>query len=521
MPEHLRALVFILALAVPIFVLAKMPITAQACTLEDFKRRRNMWFALTLAAFLAHNIWVFSAVATVMLIYAMRTEGNAFALYLALMLAVPRVAVSIPGFGLMNELFVVEPLRLLSLFVLLPAYLKLRKQPGIEPFGQLLCDKLLLATFALELALTLPHRTFTSVIRDSVFYAFTNTFLIYYVASRGLRTPKAFRDALGAFTVAALVFCAVLVIEFARRWLLYSSLDAALGVRTAERGYLLRSGMLRAEATGGQAIAAGFVAAVAIGLYLYVRTLIPNPLMRRLGMALLIAGVIGAFSRAPWLGAAGSILVFMLLGPSPMGNLFKLFGVLLLAVPILLGTDSGAVIIDHLPWVGKVDSQNVDGREHLANVAVRVIMQNPFFGNFDFALNPDIEALRGSDGIIDLVNTYVMVALKGGIVSVVLFVVFIAATWLGALAALFRLEPTEERHVLGRALVGTLLGCMFIIGTMSPIFFVYPLIWTLAGLCVGFRQMVVREADQAARTKRAQTLPPGVSGTTARQGSTG
>lgn len=518
MPEHLRALVFILVLAGGVFLFAKAPITAKACSVEDFKRRRNMWFALTFAAFLAHNVWIFVAVASFALIYAMRTETNSFALYLGLMLAVPRVAVSIPGFGLINELFVIEPLRLLSLFVLLPAYLKLRKQPGVEPFGSLLCDKLLIASFALELALTLPHRTFTAVIRDSVFYAFTNTFLIYYVASRCLRTPKAFGDALGAFSVAAMVFCAVLVIEFARRWLLYFSLEAALGVRTAERGYLLRSGMLRAESTGGQSIASGFVAAVGIGLYLYVRTLIPNLLMRRLGLALLIAGAIGAFARAPWLGATGMILVFMLLGPSPVGNMLKLLGVLILTVPILLMTPSGAVIIDHLPWVGTVDSQNVDGREHLAAVAIKVIMQNPWFGNFDFALNPEIEALRGSDGIIDLVNTFVMIALKGGIVSVVLFVLFIAMAWLGALVCLFRLDPNEERHVLGRALVGTLLGMMFIIATMSPIFFVYPLIWTVAGLCVGYRQMILREAESRARTQRSEALAPrGVTAAPARR----
>src|SRR5690348_15397184 len=58
LPEHLRALVFILAFAGTIFFFAKKPVTELACTPEDFTRRRNLWIGLTLAAFLAHNIWL-------------------------------------------------------------------------------------------------------------------------------------------------------------------------------------------------------------------------------------------------------------------------------------------------------------------------------------------------------------------------------------------------------------------------------------------------------------------------------
>jgi hypothetical protein len=420
------------------------------------------------------------------------------------------VAVSIPGFGLINELFVVEPLRMLAFFVLLPAYLKLRKQPGVEPFGRLLCDKILIAIFALELALTLPYRTFTAVIRDSVFYSFTNIFLTYYVASRSLRSTQAFRDALAAFTVGAMIFCVIVTIEFLRHWLLYSALDAALGVRSADRAYLTRSGMLRAEGTAQQSIVAGFTCAVAIGLYLYVRTTIPNPWMRRLGMVVLIAGVIGAFARAPWLGATGMILIFMLLGPSPVGSVGKLLGAIVLAMPILMTTSAGAVIIDHLPWVGTVDSRNVDGREHLAQVAFKVIMQNPFFGNFDFVTTPAIEDLRGSDGIIDLVNTYVMIALKGGIVSLGFFCALIFVAILGIVGSLFKLHKLDERYTLGRALLATVLGSLFIMGTVSPIFFVFPIYWCLAGLSVGYMRLIERgePVTEPTNDRIPPALPP-------------
>lgn len=513
MPEHLRALLFILPMAWVVFALAKKPIVANGLsTVEDFHRRRNLWFGLTLAAFLAHNFWLFCAVASLALLYAARTESNKFALYLCLMLALPRLTADIPG-GVVKELFAVEPLRLLSLFILVPAWWQLRKRPDVEPFGRLACDKIMIAMFALEIVLTLPERTVPSVLRDSVFYAFTNTFLLYYVGSRSLRSMPAFREALGAFTVGLWVFCAIVAFEFLRRWLLYSSLERALGVSLGDRGYLIRSGMLRAEGTAGQSIIAGYVAAVGIGVYLYVRTLIENKWMRRLGMVLMFAGIIGAFARGPWVGGVAIIVVFILLGPSPVGSLGKIGGAILLALPLLLSTQAGLTIIDHLPWIGTVDSRNVDFRENLFDVAIKVILQYPFFGNYDFATIPAIEALRGSDGIIDVVNTYIMISLRGGLVSLALFVGLVLFAMWGVFKSLLTLDKNDERHVLGRALLATMVGVLLTIATVSPIFFVYPVYWCLAGLMVGFTQLVARgePVTESGRAKAVAVRPRVVS----------
>ena len=105
-------------------------------------------------------------------------------------------------------------------------------------------------------------------------------------------------------------------------------------------------------------------------------------------------------------------------------------------------------------------------------MAIKVILQYPFFGNFDFALIPEIEALRGNDGIIDVVNTYIMIALKGGIVSLALFVGLILVAMGGVFASLLKLDKNDERHVLGRALLATIVGVLVTIATVSPIFFV-------------------------------------------------
>jgi hypothetical protein len=497
-PEHLRALVVILALSIPVFALAKAPITATISSAEDFRRRRNLWFFFTFAAFFAHSFWLFALLLTCALVLARRNETNPMALYLALFIALPPISQSIPGLGLVNELFAVDHVRLLALFVLLPAYMALRRQPGTEAFGRLLPDKLLLGYLVLEVALTLPYRTLTSVLRDSVAYAFTDVFLPYYVASRSVRTLKAFRDALGALVVSVLVLSLILLFEYRGYWLLYSALDRALGVDWGGNSYLTRAGNLRASGTIGHAIAAGYVCAAALGLYLYLRTVISSVFMRRLAMLVIAGGLLGALSRAPWLGAVAMIVVFMALGPSPVASLSKLGLAVVATLPVLLATDIGSKIIDYLPWVGEVDARNVDGRARLAEVAFQVFLENPVFGRFDYLVHPAMEALRGSDGIIDTVNTYVVVGLRGGGVGLALFVGVFTTAGYGVFKSLRRLgNKGDERHALGRALLATLIGVLLIIGTVSPILVIPTVYWILAGLAVGYSRMIALDTASA------------------------
>lgn len=494
MPLHLRALVVILVLAIATFMLARVPITVQACTQEDFIRRRNVWFGLTLACFLSHNFWVFIVVSMAILAYAQRTEWNRFALYLSSMLTLPHLSSQLPGFGVFDQLFTVNQLRMLSLAILLPTYLLLRKSPDVVPFGRLLADKLVIAGILLKLVLTAPYTSLTNLVREEVLYPFLDLFLLYYVASRSLKTLQMYRDALAAFIVGAMIYSVVIAFEFTNYWLLYRGLDVALNALShAGQNYLLRAGLLRAEGTGGQSIVSGMTCAVAIGFYLYVATQVRSPVWRALGLLTLIAGIIGAFARGPWVGATMMLVLFILLGPSPIKGVAKLAGVGLLLMPFVLMTESGSKVLDFLPWVGSVDARSVTERNTLATVTLQLINQNPFFGHFNFETNPHLEPLRGGDGLIDIVNTYAFIALGGGYVSLSLFLGPAIVAILGILKSLFVIEDKAgELHALGRALLVTLLGMLFMIGAVSPILSVYPLYWCIVGLSIGYCGLVAR-----------------------------
>lgn len=493
MPEHLRALVMIMVLAGLTFALARAPACAAAMNDAHFVRRRNLWFALTAAAFLAHSFWIFIALAAVLLVLSVSAESNRLALYFFVLLAVPAIDAEIPGFGLMEHFFWIDYLRLLSLAILLPAWLALRARPGSEPFGRSNADKLVLAYLVLQFFLQLPHTTFTETLRRGLFYAFVDVFLPYYVASRGVRGIAAFRDALMAFVVAALVASAIAVFEIGRHWLLYAPLDEALGVTWGLLNYLERGdGLLRAQASTGQPIILGYVLAVALGLALYLRRFIPSTPMRNALLVLLAAGLVAAMSRGPWVGAAVMVIAFVASGPRALPRLAKLGAAGLCAVPLLLVSPAGKELVDYLPFVGTVEAHNIAYRELLLEISLGVVRDYPLFGAWDFMQLPVMQQLRQGQGIIDVVNTYLGVALASGLVGLALFCGFFLVVLYELASAMRRAGEAPaggregELYVLGQALFCVLVGILVMIASTSSLTLIPIVYWSIAGLAQAY-----------------------------------
>ena len=509
MPEHLRALAVILVLATAVFAVAKAPACAMASAAGDFERRRNLWFGVTLAAFLAHAFWIYIIAAAALLLFAVRREPNKLAMFFFLLFALPRISDEVSGLGLVKYLFEIDYVRLLALTVLLPVFLSLRKQPEVERFGRLLPDKLIAGYMILNILLMLNYSPFTSTLRQGVFYGFIDIFLPYYVASRYLKNLQGFRDALMSFAVAAMVLSAIGAFESAWHWLLYSSLDRALEVRFGGGVPLMRGENLRAAGTAGQAIPMGYVIAVAMGLFLYLRKSVPNPFLWVLGLLVLIVGEIAPLSRGPWVGAAAMVLVFIATGPAAGRRLVTLGLLCLLVLPLLLATPAGETIIDHLPFIGTVEEANVNYRKLLLEISLEVILGNPFFGSPEWAELPIMQELVQGQGMIDLVNTYVGVALSNGLVGLSLFAGFFMTVEFGIYKGMRGLvDRNDEHHVLGQALFSALLGILIIIFTVSPIHFIPVVYWSVAGLGVAYAQMV--SPAKAPAAARSASLRPAI-----------
>ncbi|MBA4267581.1 MAG: hypothetical protein C0453_21105 [Comamonadaceae bacterium] len=336
-------------------------------------------------------------------------------------------------------------------------------------------------------ALAFRDASVTGALR-AAFSVCIDILLPYYVASRSIRDSEGLRHALAGFALAAMILSLLTIFEVARTWKLYGGLLSVLGVNEQLFGfYLFRSGFLRPNVTLGNSIVLGYVIAVGLGFFLYLSAFLTKPVHRWLGFGVLVAGTLASLSRGPWVGAACLILVFILMGPRPLRQLTRMVlgGAAVLLLINLLPT--GRLLIDMLPFIGSVEQGNVEYRANLLTVALPVIERNLLFGSPDFLEAPEMQVMLQGEGIIDVVNTYIGVALYSGLVGLMLFVGAFGLALLQLRAGIRIARRHDARDaVLGRALFATLASIMLIIYTASSIFAVPVVYWPVIGLCVAY-----------------------------------
>ena len=508
MPEHLRALVVITALAVAVFWFAKPAICERAMSPESWKVRRNLWFACVFTAFLAHDFWIFIVLAGAILLVAAKKDENPLALYCLMLFAVPTFTLQIPGFGVVNFLFDMHYVRLLSLVILLPLALKLRAANGTSAGRTRLADLCVLLYIFMTFVMRAVDDSLTSSLREC-FYAVTDIGLPYYVASRALRSFEEYRAVAASFVTAVAIMAAIAAFEASRFWLLYNALRYSLDAPPPMVLYLTRGagGLLRAKASTIQPIVLGYQMMVAIGLLTFLRYESQRTRTLWLAGLCLVAGLIASLSRGPWVGTAVVLLVVIALGPGKGKRVVWSAAAMGACLFVLSISPFGQAFVEYLPFVGSVEAENVDYRFRLWEVSLEVARQNPWFGDIYFIRNPMLEPLRQGQDIIDVTNSYAQVLLTYGGIGLVLFVVpFVcalrAARWL-QLEAIAKGDAHLER--LGRALLASLVGIMFTIATVSSIDTIPTVYWVVIGLSVGATRVFYGEA-RSVQSREAPSL---------------
>jgi len=313
--------------------------------------------------------------------------------------------------------------------------------------------------------------------------------------------------------LATAIMSLIAVFESARGWMLYESLRFPFGIPMEYSAYIARSegGALRAIASTTYPIILGYVITVGLAMFAYLSPSLQPTWKRWVAGLCLTAGLVAALSRGPWVGAMAMALVMAVMGPAKARRLtlalclggFPLIGILM--------SPLGQSLIEYLPFVGNVAEENVDYRLRLLDVAMVVLAENPIFGDLYFMSNPALEQMRQGQGIIDIVNSYLQVALPFGLVGLTLFL----AALLLPIRAVWRvrkglLQSDAEAERLGRALIACMTGILVTIATASSIGAISTLYWVMAGLCVSYcRILEPTEASSmtAKRVEPASGLP--------------
>jgi hypothetical protein len=489
MPGSIKALIVILVIAATIFRLAK-PIALRFMSGEDFSRRRLVWFVLTAVSFVSPNFWLYTLVAVPMLVWAGRNDSNPIALYLLMLHVIPPVGVIIPVLG-NNGLFPLDNYRLLALCVLLPATIRCRKNPDgamAGAFGTM--DILLLAFGVLQVALyTPPDLPFHFVIPDSpsnalrrAFLFLLDTYLLYFAVSRICQSRQKMVDAAATFCLACAVIAAIAIFERTKGWLLYVDIASRWGTDPHAAFYLTRGGSVRAQVSAGHAIALGYLLAVAFGFWLYLKSHVRSRI-RQIGVTLLLwGGLFASFSRGAWLGAAIVYFTFIAVGPRAVSRLVKGTGLALVTAGLVAVSPVGDRIIELLPEIGKPADMY---RHRLAERGWELVLAHPFFGNqFPW---PEMEDLRQGEGIIDLVNTYLGVALSYGVIGLFFFLSFILLGMTRAYARARELSHSDpDLALFGTSLTACIVGIFIMIDSNSFNLGSEKMFYVLAGLTTAY-----------------------------------
>lgn len=462
MPLNIKELVVVLAIAGIYFKLAR-PIALTFTSKTDFDRRRRAWFALTILAFLSPNIWVLFALAAPILVITGRNDANPVGVYLMLLHVIPPIGRSIP------MLFSLNTFVLLSLCVLVPNAVRLLKAPHRPRLRGLLWTDLALIGYGVMNAFhylqpemtpgVLYPITLLSSIRRALFF-FVITYIPYYVTSRSINNRRALLDSIGAYCTSCGLLAAVAIFESIRSWLLYSEMPTRLGDDSGIAEYLIRDNSLRAMASSGHPLTLATLLAIAIPLWLCLR---PHVAAKRVSLAftvLLVGGLIVTYSRGPWIGAAVSGLLFLLLRPRRSSNTFKTVVGFALAVTVLSFTPLGDKVMSLMPFLGgKADIGSMIYRERLFDRAVSIIAQHPFLGDTTSLLR--MQDLRQGEGIIDLVNFYVEVPLNDGLIGLGLLIGFLLVGLANTMVIRRRVMATDpDMAMLGASLVSCIIGLL-------------------------------------------------------------
>ena len=484
-----KAFLLVLVVALVVFA-AGSGVFSRFMAPEDYRRRRNLWLWLFGASFIAPSIWLYVLVAAPAVLIASKKDPNPVAMYLFVLLAVPPVRVQIPTLGVIGQVFPMDHPRLLSLTLLLPLAFRLG---GRAPVGNeegspaqsrlAFVDMLVLAFMGLQLMLVLPFDSATSAARR-IFLMFLDNALPYFVVSRACRSRATIVEALASFVIALVVLVPLEVFEFFKGWMLF----AVVGEQwQAQDMYfpLHRGPFLRAQTTAGHSIFMGYFAAMALGMWLYLQGWVEHKRARWLLTLTLFAGLVVPLARGPWLGAVAVAFVYFAFGPGEAKRSFKGVAVIGAVLAAIAMSPWGNELVEYLPFVGSVDAHTVAFREQLATASWSLILQNPVFGSFQYLSY--LEEFRTGEGIIDLVNTYAIVALTYGLVGAGIFVAIFVVSSLKTFGVVRQLAPYDiDAALLGVVLVACIVGTMLVLATTSFLHAMPYFVWSLLGLTFAY-----------------------------------
>lgn len=530
MPEEVRALIFIfMIVSIPMFIF--MRFAALLSLKTEVKKWAIIWSVTTALAFLSYNFWVFLAfMSLILLTYTRNNPVLKISLFFVLLPSVPSGFVIIPGFGIVNYLISVNFQMFLTAILLLPLLiLQTNSNRAIKSSEYFIYCFFIMSTithfqessFIRQGILVNRESSITEVLRYSVILSF-QMLIPYWAISRTIRSSKHLNTILLAMLFGIFLQASIAIAETFKNWRLYNSASDALGLISGSANYITRESLLRASASFEHPITLGLAIVISIGLLmLFFKK--DNPRIRKyyyIIMAILFGGLIVTLSRGPWVGAGALVVCYLLISNHSVRKLGKLTVAGIFSLVILSMFPIGNRIIGLIPYLNSGDASHATStityRERLFEQSLKVIAQNPIFGSVNYLRTPEMEEMRQGEGIIDMVNEYLAIALEFGMVGLSIYLaifIFILIKLYKAISYLKRNTEQETLLAQGRVLFSIIIGFMVVAFTSGISNIATYYLWCIVGLAVAYINIYhknlieIYKKRSADMTSKKTTLP--------------
>lgn len=303
----------------------------------------------------------------------------------------------------------------------------------------------------------------------------------YLILSRYAFRMDIIENALKGVIVSSVILAALSLMITLKQWDFYQS----IAFDPEGAGGEVRGGFLRVKATV-TTHSLGFCIATAIMFLEYVKTRIKIGFLRLWVMrAVLVGGMFFTGSRGAMLGLFIALGVYFVLSVRSSSLRWAL---------IISGGFFGAIAAYVLAF-GDAGSYDAYGsfayRKWLLDAAFAFIADYPIFGHIDYLGTGRFDHLVQGQGIIDITNLYLQIALAHGLLGLFIFVLPFIITVI-RLAALAMSNRDDEGGVLYSILCGLLLGWLALIATTSDV----GLIMHLGILALAFGHSLVQRRFQ-------------------------
>jgi O-antigen ligase len=393
----------------------------------QFNRASLLLAVSVLISFLSLKPIIFITLVALLLFFVALSEresvSNKIAAFALFAIVFPPISYTLGNLGDLNQLTELRVARLGAMILLVPAALQLFARPtSSRPAWLIWTDSLFFAYYALRIILNIPHSPATLILRTTV-ESTIDTLIPYYVFSRGLHTQEEIKKVLAWMGLGFIFAASVALIEFAGQRNLYAELQGIYGVTWQLTLRLTRGAYLRTQAMTPQPLVLGFLLVYGATCTAIFFRAGQRKFSSLLTLGAFTAAILTTFSRGPIVGAFVAIAVLLALRTGKaMRFKFGVLGVVAAAVVLrILGLDNAAVMtIGGMLGGGAAGLQTIDYRQELLDTSLALIKQSPWFGVPNYAYY--MQGLRQGEGIIDLVNSFLAIALDAGLVGLAMYI---------------------------------------------------------------------------------------------------